>query len=103
MQNDEELSEVDQDTSREVDDIVSPNELELDAIQDNRNRVSKRDQQQAIVVNRFKYVAGVPSDSTIMCSVSSEGTKNNHITRIDVIVSVGMLGRSKHVDQRKNM
>ena len=43
MKNYEEAPEVDQDTSRKVDVITYPNELEMDTIKDRRDRFSKRE------------------------------------------------------------
>ena len=42
--NDGGVYEVDQDTSREVDSIVPPNELAIETIQDSRNRFRNNDQ-----------------------------------------------------------
>ena len=52
-------------------------------------------------MRRFQYVAGVPSDSAITYSASTNGIKNNPITRRDVLASVDMLGRSNCAAQGK--
>ena len=44
----------------------------------------------------FKHELGVPSDSAIKYSASTNRIKNNPITRRDMLLSVGMLGRRKH-------
>ena len=67
IQNNEEVPDFDQDNSREVEVVVSPNELEIDAIKKSRNRFGKSDQKQADIVCRFKHATGVPLDSAITC------------------------------------
>ena len=52
-------------------------------------------------MRRAQCVAGFPSDDTLLCSVLTNGIKNNHISKRDVQTCQDMLGRSKYVSQGK--
>ena len=51
---------------------------------------------------RFQHVSGFPSDATITCSISTNGVRNNPITRRDVMIAKCMLGPSAHAPKGKS-
>ena len=73
----------------------------IDTEEKSRDRFSKRDQIKADRVRRLQYVAGFPSDETLMYSILTNGIKNNPISRRDVMICKEMLGKSRHVAQGK--
>ena len=55
------------------------NKIAINTIQDSRNIFIKRDQRKVDIVQRFQYVARVPTIKTILHLVSTNSIKNNPI------------------------
>ena len=73
----------------------------IDTVAKSRTRFSKRDQIRTDRVRRLQHVTGFPSDETTLYSVSTNGIKNNPISRRDVQTCYDVLGKSKYVAQGK--
>ena len=87
---------------RFADDVSNYSERDaIDAVARSRDRFSKRDQLKADMVRRVQHVAACPSDATLIYSFSTNGIKNNPLTKRDVETCDAMLGCSKHLCQGK--
>jgi hypothetical protein len=82
--------------------FVSENDA-IDSITKNKNNFSKRDQLNAVRVQRFQHVAAHPSDETLIYSAMTNGIRNNPITKRDITMALNMLGKSRYSVQGKTV
>ena len=76
--------------------IAGVEEMLIDAVSASHKRFTKRDQPKADRVRCFQRVACFLSDATIAHSCTTNGIKNNPITKHDVEIAKEMLGPIVH-------
>ena len=84
-----------------VHNVNNDEEVAIVTLEDSKKRFSKRDRLKAELVRRFQHVAGVPSDATLIHLVTTNGIRNNPITKRDILIAHEMLARSKYAAKGK--
>ena len=84
-----------------VHNVNNDKEVAIETLEDSKKQFSKRDRLKAELVRRFQHVAGVPSDATLIHLVTTNGIRNNPITKRDILIAHEMLGRSKYAAKGK--